>query len=77
MTSSAPVGLTRRACLGAAGWTLAGCRGPSADSTEAPGWTARWVGATHERGHRLRPAGELPLPPDELTRRLLMAVPLP
>ncbi len=28
-------------------------------------------------GHRLRPAGERPLPPDELTRRLLMAVPLP
>lgn len=28
-------------------------------------------------GHRLRPVGELPLPPDELTRRLLMAVPLP
>jgi hypothetical protein len=61
MTSGAPVGLTRRACLGAAGWTLAGCRGPSVESTEAPGWTARWVGATHERGHRLR-GNDLPPP---------------
>jgi len=63
MRPDAPALLTRRACLGAAGLALAGCRGPSA---EAPDWTARWVGTDLERGHRLRDHG---LPPASLPAR--------
>ena len=44
-------GLTRRALLALGGGALAGC----ARDAER-GWTAHWLGAAHERGHRLREA---------------------
>ena len=51
--------LTRRAALALAGSALVGCTRES----EAR-WTAQWVGAAHERGHRLRDSksGSLGMP---------------
>ena len=57
--------LTRRAGLQAAALALAGCR---ADAL-APAPPARWVGAAHTRGHRLRDAKSGALPPPALQRR--------
>ncbi|MDQ2778247.1 MAG: FAD-dependent oxidoreductase [Pseudomonadota bacterium] len=49
--------LNRRRLLGAGAgaFALAGCRDPTAAPLDA-----RWVGASHERGHRLRQAQTLP-----------------
>ncbi|MFT3664047.1 FAD-dependent oxidoreductase [Piscinibacter sp.] len=44
-------GITRRAALTLAGAALAGC---SRDGEAR--WSAHWIGAAHERGHRLRDA---------------------
>ncbi len=46
-------GLTRRAVLTAAAMPLVGCK-PKGH----PRWTGGWVGASHERGHRMRDLGK-------------------
>ena len=53
-------GVTRRAVLAAAALPLIGC-----EPHRRPHWTGGWVGASHERGHRLRDlgkSGRLPAP---------------
>jgi monoamine oxidase len=50
-----PACLTRRQLLGAGGLALAGCSPP-----EAAPPAAVWLGAQHERGHRLRDVTKLP-----------------
>ena len=48
--------MKRRTLLAASGLALAGCGKPGATIV---GWAGGWVGAAHERGHRLR-SGSLP-----------------
>ena len=53
-------GLTRRAVLAAAALPLLGC-----EPRSGPRWTGGWVGASHERGHKVRDlgkSGRLPAP---------------
>ncbi len=57
-------GLTRRAVLALAGGGLAGC---ARESEHA--WTTHWVGAAHERGHRLREAKSSGLGEPAVTQR--------
>jgi predicted NAD/FAD-dependent oxidoreductase len=56
----------RRALLGAAAaWPWAGC-----SRVDAPRYTGGWVGAAHERGHRVRAApGSTDAPPAHAARR--------
>jgi predicted NAD/FAD-dependent oxidoreductase len=54
--------MRRRAWLAGLGATPLGLLG-ACSRDRAPAWTARWVGASHERGHRLRDlAAGLPAP---------------
>ena len=61
-------GLSRRGWLagaaGLAGTALIGCA-----RRDEPAYTARWVGAGHERGHRMRDTKSGTLPVPAATRR--------
>ena len=58
MSSIATPAIGRRAWLAAAAAAPLGTLAACAPRPEAAGWGSRWVGASHERGHRLR--GEAP-----------------
>ena len=61
--------LTRRAALALAGAGLVGCTRESESR-----WTAQWVGAAHERGHRLRDSKSGSLGAPALTQRASVIV---
>lgn len=65
--------LTRRAWLGAAASSAALGLTACGRDREAR-WTARWVGASHERGHRLREAKSGALPAPAVTKRASVLV---
>jgi len=61
--------LTRRAALALAGAGLVGCTREGESR-----WTAQWVGAAHERGHRLRDSKSGSLGAPALTQRASVIV---